>query len=36
VFINNHILTEKDFTMLKRDDLIEMKLPIGVRNKVLD
>ena len=22
--------------MLKRDDLIEMNLPIGVRNKVLD
>jgi hypothetical protein len=22
--------------MLKRDDLVEMKLPIGVRNKVLD
>jgi hypothetical protein len=22
--------------MLKREDLIEMKLPIGVRNKILD
>lgn len=36
VFASNHILTERDFAMLKREDLIEMNLPIGVRNKILD
>ena len=35
VFYSNNIMTHDDFLLLRKDDLKEMGLPIGTRNKIL-
>jgi hypothetical protein len=35
VFCSHNIMTHDDFLLLRKDDLKEMGLPIGTRNKIL-
>lgn len=35
VFFSHNIMTHDDFLLLRKDDLKEMGLPIGTRNKIL-
>ena len=35
LLVSNLVMTEGDLLLLKRDDLIELRMPIGIRNKIL-
>ena len=35
LLVSNLVMTEGDLLLLKRDDLIELRVPIGIRNKIL-
>lgn len=35
LFVSNSVMSEGDLLLLKRDDLIELRMPIGIRNKIL-
>jgi hypothetical protein len=35
LLVSNSVMSEGDLLLLKRDDLIELRVPIGIRNKIL-